>query len=111
MNGELAKLNRPVVAFKLFSNGRLGYFASPPQEGSWHMSKGEGIVPWNSPKPARKTTLRGVPKLYAMPTRGSKFFHCVLSTPDGQVSNSQRKPPFKVRRGVARHLSSTYKPL
>lgn len=34
MNGELAKLNRPVVAFKPFSNGRLGYFASPPQEGS-----------------------------------------------------------------------------
>jgi hypothetical protein len=45
MNGELAKLKRPVVAFRLFSNGRPGYVESPPHDGAWHMSKGEGRIP------------------------------------------------------------------
>src|ERR1700730_15923858 len=39
------------------------------------------------------------------------FFHCVLSTFDGQVSHSQRIPPLRVSRLVARHLSWMYKPL
>src|SRR6267143_143794 len=89
-----------------FSNGRPGYVPMvPPQDGSWQASKGAGIIPWNNPNPARTTTLRLVPMLYATPTRGSIFFHCVLSTFDGQVSHSQRRPALRVSLLVARHLS------
>src|SRR5579871_5098899 len=105
IRGAPAKLNSPVLAFKLSSNCRFGYLESPPQDGSWHISKGDGIIPWNSPKPARKTTLCDVPRSYANPSRGSTFFHCVLSTPEGQVSNSHRTPAFSVNFFDARHLS------
>src|SRR5260370_10213981 len=107
MGGARAKLKRQVLAFKLFANGRPGYVESPPQESAWHISSGEGMIPWKRPAPARKTTLCGVPKLYAKPRRGSKFFHCGLSTPEGQVSNSQRTPAFRVTLLVARHVSWT----
>src|SRR5689334_1903706 len=114
-NGELANANNSVLAFRLSSNGRPGYFpllscatlGVPPHDGIWHASKGAGMIPWNSPNPPRNTTFFFVPTLYATPRRGSKFFHCVFSALDGQVSHSQRIPPFSVRFAVARHLSWT----
>src|SRR5579862_3742712 len=105
MKGELAKLKSPVLAFRLSSNGRPGYFERPPHEGAWHISNGEGIIPWKRPKPARTTTLWDVPRSYASPRRGSTFLYCVFSTPEGQVSNSQRNPAFRVSCREARHLS------
>src|SRR6266852_241600 len=62
--GELAKAKSSVLAFSPFSKGRPGYFPMvPPHEGSWHASKGAGMMPWNNPNPARTTTLRFVPML------------------------------------------------
>src|SRR6266849_4357936 len=104
--GWLANAKMRVAASRESSKGRPGYLPKvPPHEGRWQASRGAGIIPWKRPKPARTTMLRLVPTLYAMPRRGSKFFHCVLRTFEGHVSHSQRIPPFKVRRLVARHLS------
>src|SRR5580765_8950066 len=95
--GELAKAKSSVLAFSPFSNGRPGYVPMvPPHDGSWQANKGAGIIPWNNPNPARTTTLRLVPTLYATPRRGSIFFHCVFSTFEGQVSHSQRRPALSV---------------
>src|ERR1700730_14224094 len=93
MVGELAKAKSSVLASSPFSNGRPGYFPMvPPHDGSWQASSGAGMMPWKRPNPARTTKFRLVPRLYARPTRGSKFFHCVFRTFDGQVSHSQRRP-------------------
>jgi hypothetical protein len=56
------------------------------------MSKGEGIMPWNSPAPPRMTTEWPPGIAYENPARGSKFFNGLLIAALGQVSPCQRNP-------------------
>src|SRR5581483_2062404 len=94
ISGAAPAADNRVRAFKsscLFS--RPGNFPiTPPQDGIWHISSGDGIVPWNNPAPARITTLRLVPSAYENPARGSKFFSGLLMAAFGQVSPSHLKP-------------------
>src|SRR5712692_3751693 len=111
MNGELAKAQvSPLELASFRTLWRPGYLARPAQQGFWASRRGDGMIPWNRPEPTRTTTLCEVPKLYAMPARGSKLLYWLLSSSLGQVSDSQRRPKLTVMRLLARHLSCTYRP-
>src|SRR5690242_10971106 len=56
----------------------------PPQDGIWHISSGDGIVPWNNPPPPCTTKFRFVPSAQEKPARGSKFFIGLLMAALGQ---------------------------
>src|SRR5215469_12369421 len=63
MGGPLAKAKSFVVLFRLSSSGCPGNSVSPPHEGIWQASNGEGMMPWNKPAPARTTKCQGPPRL------------------------------------------------